>query len=195
MRNLLVSVDLSEMSGSVVERAACIAQSFVSKLWLLHVAPPPAKSSVPFNLDRDILRAQAARQLRLQRHQLQALADQLRRQRIHVVTRFVSGTVSTTILAEAERIKAELIIMGSHGHGNVYHALFGGVGPEGGVPGDAGAASAHKAALALDAQRVGRKSRSPPAAQLIPGTGRDVMQQALPTCRRTSRASRLPSMV
>ena len=128
MRNLLVSVDLSEMSGSVVERAACIAQSFVSELWLLHVAPPPAKSSVPFNLDRDILRAQAARQLRLQRHQLQALADQLRRQRIHVVTRFVSGTVSTTILAEAERIKAELIIMGSHGHGNVYHTLFGGVG-------------------------------------------------------------------
>lgn len=110
-----------------MERAACIAQSFVSKLWLIHVAPA-TKSSVPFNLDRDILRTQAAKQLRLQRHQLQDLADQLRRQRIHVVTRFVSGTVSTTILAEAERIGAELIIMGSHGHGNVYHALFGGVG-------------------------------------------------------------------
>jgi len=127
MRNLLVSVDLSEMSGAVVERAACIAQSSVSKLWLMHVAPP-SKSSVPFNLDRDILRTQVAKQLRLQRHQLRDLADQLRRERIDVVTRFVSGTVSTTILAEAERIRAELIIMGSHGHGNVYHALFGGVG-------------------------------------------------------------------
>ena len=127
MRNLLVSVDLSELSGAVVERAACIAQSSVSKLWLMHVAPP-TKSSVPFNLDRDILRTQIAKQLRLQRGQLQALANQLRRERIHVVTRFVSGTVSTTILAEAERIRAELIIMGSHGHGNVYHALFGGVG-------------------------------------------------------------------
>jgi len=127
MRNLLVSVDLSEMSGAVVERAACIAQSFASKLWLMHVAPS-SKSSAPFNLDRDILRAQVANQLRLQRHQLQNLADQLRRDRIHVVTRFVSGTVSTTILAEAERIRAELIILGSHGHGNVYHALFGGVG-------------------------------------------------------------------
>ena len=115
------------MSGAVVERAACIAQSFTSKLWLMHVAPP-TKSSVPFNLDRDILRTQVARQLRLQRRQLQDLADQLRRQRIDVVTRFVLGTVSTTILAEAERISAELIIMGSHGHGNVYHALFGGVG-------------------------------------------------------------------
>lgn len=127
MRNLLVPVDLSEMSGAVVERAACIAQSPVTKLWLLHVAPPTS-SLAPFNLDRDILRTQAAKQLRLQRHRLQALAGQLRRQRIHVVTRFVSGTVSATILAEAERIKADLIIMGSHGHGNVYHVLFGGVG-------------------------------------------------------------------
>ena len=127
MRNLLVAVDLSEVSGVVVERAACVAQSFVSKLWLLHVAPP-TKSSVPFNLYRDILRTQVAKQLRLQRRQLRELGDQLRRQRIHVVNRFVLGTVSTTILAEAERITAELIIMGSHGHGNVYHALFGGVG-------------------------------------------------------------------
>ena len=127
MQNILVTVDLSELSGVVVERAACIAQSFASKLWLLHVAPP-TRSSVPFNLDRNILRVQVANQLRLQRQQLRDLADQLRRERIHVVTRFVSGTVSTTILAEARRINADLIIMGSHGHGNVYHALFGGVG-------------------------------------------------------------------
>ena len=127
MSNLLVAVDLSEMSTAVVERAACIAQSFINKLWLLHVAPPTS-ASVPFNLDRDILRQQIAKQLRMQRRQLHDLADQLRRQRIHVVTRFIRGTVSTTILAEAERIHADLIIMGSHGHGNVYHALFGGVG-------------------------------------------------------------------
>ena len=77
MQNILVTVDLSELSGVVVERAACIAQSFVSKLWLLHVAPP-TRSSVPFNLDRNILRVQVANQLRLQRQQLRDLADQLR---------------------------------------------------------------------------------------------------------------------
>ena len=127
MSNLLVAVDLSEMSGAVVERASCIAQSYLNKVWLLHVTPPTS-ASVPFNLDRDVLRTQMAEQLRLKRRQLQDLAQQLRQQRIHVVTRFVRGTVSTTILAEAKRIHADLIIMGSHGHGNVYHALFGGVG-------------------------------------------------------------------
>ena len=54
MRNVLVPVDLSEMSGPVVERAACIAQSFMSKVWLLHVIPA-TNESVPFNLDRDVL--------------------------------------------------------------------------------------------------------------------------------------------
>ena len=53
---------------------------------------------------------------------LHALAEQLRSEHNHVFTRFVAGTVSTVILAEAERLRAELIIMGSHGHGNVYHA-------------------------------------------------------------------------
>lgn len=127
MRNVLVPVDLSEMSGLVVERAACIAQSFMSKVRLLHVIPP-TNESIPFNLDRDILRRQIARQLRLQREQLHELADRLRRDRIDVTARFLTGTVSTTILGEARRITAELIIMGSHGHGNVYHVLFGGVG-------------------------------------------------------------------
>ena len=127
MRNLLVPVDLSEMSGPVVERAACIAQSFMSKVWLLHVIPS-TNESVPFNLDRDVLRSQIAGQLRLQREHLHELAGRLRRERIDVTARFLSGTVSTTILAEARRIAAELIIMGSHGHGNVYHVLFGGVG-------------------------------------------------------------------
>ena len=49
-------------------------------------------------------------------------------QHYHVFTRFVAGTVSTVILTEAERMHADLIVMGSHGHGNIYHALFGGVG-------------------------------------------------------------------
>ncbi len=127
MKNLLVPVDLSEMSGTVVERADCLAQSFMSKVWLMHVTPP-INDSVPFNLDRDILRTQVAKELRYKRRQLQSLAQHLRQDRIQVVTRFVSGAVSTTILLEAERIRAELIIMGSHGHSNFYHALFGGAG-------------------------------------------------------------------
>ena len=127
MRNLLVPVDLSEISLAVVERANCLAQSFSSSVWLLHVLLR-GPDSVPFNLDRAMFRKEVAKELRRRRHQLHDLAGQLRQERVHVVTRLIPGTVNTTIVAEAERINADLVIMGSHGHGNVYHALFGGVG-------------------------------------------------------------------
>ena len=127
MRTILVPVDLSEISTAVVERASCFAHSFASKLWLLHVVLPN-HNAVPFNLDRDVLRREVARGLHDRRRQLYDLAEQLRREHVNVAPRFVSGTVSTTILSEAGRIGADLIVMGSHGHGNVYHALFGGVG-------------------------------------------------------------------
>ena len=127
MRNLLVPVDLSEISIAIVERASCLAQSFTSSVWLMHVLLR-APDSVPFNLDRAVLRREVAKELRNRRRQLHDLARQLREDRVHVITRLIPGTVNTTIVAEAERIDADLVIMGSHGHGNVYHALFGGVG-------------------------------------------------------------------
>jgi len=127
MRNLLVPLDLSELSVAVVERASCFGETLASNLWLLHVVPPTSHSP-PFNLDRSLWRREVARGLRDRRRQLYELTEQLRSERQHVFTRFVAGTVSTTILAEAQRIRADLIVMGSHGHGNVYHVLFGGVG-------------------------------------------------------------------
>ena len=127
MRNILVPIDLSEVSVAIVERANCFGQSLACNLWLLHVVPA-SNHSTPFNIDRNLWRREIARGLRDRRRQLHELVEQLRRERNHVFTRFITGTVNTAILAEAERIPADLIIMGSHGHGNVYHALFGGPG-------------------------------------------------------------------
>jgi nucleotide-binding universal stress UspA family protein len=127
MRNILAPVDLSEISVAVMRQASCFGQSLASNLWLLHVVPATSHS-YPYNLDRNLWRREVAKGLRHRHRQLHEWAEQLRRERNHVFTRFIAGTVDTVILAEAERIHADLIIMGSHDHGNVYHALFGGVG-------------------------------------------------------------------
>jgi nucleotide-binding universal stress UspA family protein len=129
IKNILVPLDLSEISGAVVEQARCFAQSQGSRVRLLHVTPP-AQDSVPFNVDRDILRREATRRLCQQRLQIRQFAEQLRREHADVSTRVLRGTVSTSILEEARRINADLIILGSHCHGTIYHALFGGVGPK-----------------------------------------------------------------
>ena len=127
MRNLLVPVDLADTSIAVVDRANCLAQSFGSKLWLLHVFLP-RHGPVPYNIDRQFLRKEIAREIVSRRHKLQELAERLRQDRVNVTVRSLAGNIPRIILSEAERINADLIILGSHGHGNLYHALLGGVG-------------------------------------------------------------------
>lgn len=127
MKNLLVPVDLSETSIFVVERASCLAQSFGSKLWLLHVFMA-GHGPVPYSVDRQILRKEVARDIVSKRHTLQHLAAQLRHDRVDVTVRTIAGNIPRIILNEAQRINADLIILGSHGHGNLYHTLLGGIG-------------------------------------------------------------------
>lgn len=127
MRNLLVPVDLSEISVAVVDRAGCLAQSFGSKLWLLHVFPPN-HGPAPYNLDRQLLREEMAKEIVLKRDKLQKLAARLRQERVNVTARCITGNIPGTILKQAQTINADLIILGSHGHGNLYHALLGGAG-------------------------------------------------------------------
>lgn len=128
MKRILVPIDLSEITDLVVEQARCFVRSLACRLWLLHVLPPLGPTSLNYVNSRH-MRQEIARELRAQRRQLQALTQSLRRDRIDVRLRCLAGGVSQVILAEAARIRADLIIMGSHGHGTVYHALFGGVIP------------------------------------------------------------------
>jgi len=127
MKNLLVPVDLSETSIFVVDRASCLAQSFGSKIWLLHVFLP-SHGPVPYNVDRKHLRKEMARELVAKRHIVQRLIARLRQEHVHVTPRFIAGNIPKIILNEAKRVNADLIILGSHGHSNLYHALLGGVG-------------------------------------------------------------------
>jgi nucleotide-binding universal stress UspA family protein len=127
MKNLLVPLDLSETSIVVVDRASCLAQSFGSKLWLLHVFPP-FHNRVLNNVDQQLLRKDAAQEIVYKRQKLQQLAEHLRQDHVDVAVRAIAGNIPRIILNEAQRIHADLIILGSHGHGSLYHALLGGVG-------------------------------------------------------------------
>jgi nucleotide-binding universal stress UspA family protein len=127
MKNLLVPVDLSETTLAVVDRAACLAQSFGSRLWLLHVFLP-RHAPVPYSVDRQRLRREKAREILLKRRRLRQYAARLRQQHVEVTLRSIAGNIPAVILNEAQRVHADLIILGSHGHGNLYHALLGGVG-------------------------------------------------------------------
>jgi nucleotide-binding universal stress UspA family protein len=75
-----------------------------------------------------MLRNQAATELHHEHKYLQHLTGVLRDRGINATALLVEGTTVKTILEEADRLAADLIIVGSHSHGLLYRALLDGTG-------------------------------------------------------------------
>ena len=119
MRNLLVAIDFSQIAPVVIAQAESLAKATKSKLWLIHIAAPDPEfigyKSGP-QTERDFLD-----------RQLQEWAEQLRQKGIDAVALLIQGPTIETILEEARKLSADLIVVGSHGHTGLYKVLVGSV--------------------------------------------------------------------
>jgi nucleotide-binding universal stress UspA family protein len=121
---LLVAIDLSGFTTRVLDAARRTAEATASSVWLLHVAAPEP-DFVGYDAGPKVVRDQVAVEYREQHRELQAHADALRGGGIDATALLVQGPTAKTILAEAERLNADLIVMGTHGHGAVFELLVG----------------------------------------------------------------------
>ncbi len=126
MKNILAPVDLSPVSQKVVERASEIARAFGARLWVVHVAAPDP-DFVGFRTGPHYVREQRADVLRHEHVELQAIAERLRKAGVDTEALLVQGSTTETILEEAQRLKAEMLVMGSHGRSGLFKALVGSV--------------------------------------------------------------------
>lgn len=134
MKNILVAIDSIDpaiIESSLMKQAIEVAGAFSSKVKILHVAPQSRQ--VPFNIDRNILRCEAAHKLQDEHKSLQQLAECLRDRDIEATSLLVEGATIETILHESDRLGIDLIILGCHRHNELYEALMNGT--EGGVLG------------------------------------------------------------
>jgi len=125
--NILAAVDFSAFTEPIlaaVERIAAVVPE--TKIWLLHVAEPDP-SFVGYEAGPAVVRDQVAAEYRKERHRLQGYADGLRRSGRDVSTLVVQGAIAETILAEADALDVQLIVMGSHGYGTIAELIVGGV--------------------------------------------------------------------
>ena len=58
---------------------------------------------------------------------LEKLAAELRYRGLNAEALMIEGPTAATILHEADRLDSHLIVIGTHGHGMLYHALVGSV--------------------------------------------------------------------
>ena len=126
MENILVPLDFSEATLEVLDHASLLARSLSAKLWLIHVAASEP-DFIGYGTGPQTVRDQVASELRDEHRRTQQVAEKLRRSGLAATALCPQGATVKTILYEAEKLKVDLIVMGSHGRGAIYRALLGSV--------------------------------------------------------------------
>ncbi|GAB4537824.1 MAG: universal stress protein [Pleurocapsa sp.] len=126
MDNILAAIDFSDITSAVVDKAAEIAKCFTSKLWLIHIAAPDP-DFVGYGTGPPSKRDWRAKTLREEHRYIQEKALELEQSGIDVTPLLIQGATVETILQEATKLNADMIVIGSHGHGALHKALVGSV--------------------------------------------------------------------
>jgi nucleotide-binding universal stress UspA family protein len=131
MKTLLVPVDLSDASQPVLEKAAELAPQLSARIILLHIVEPVA-TYVPVGATMDVIAAappptETTESLTAPASRLRALAEPLIAAGINVEPVTLIGLAVDDILEQAAKHNADYIMLGSHGHGALYHLFSGSV--------------------------------------------------------------------
>ena len=118
---ILVPTDFSEPSANALRVAVQLAQKLRTSIEVFHVdidptvvLPPPGDVlAVPMVFERIQAQAEA---------RLQSAADEVRRAGVACTTASELGRTHTTIIEQARRVGAGLIVMGSHARHGLGHA-------------------------------------------------------------------------
>jgi len=127
MKTLLVPVDFSEVTEPMLDQAEALARAYHSRVWILHcVAESPpigAVGEIPTFIP--IPETSLSDRFPEEFQRLEALVAREQARGIDAERVLRSGSVIDAILSTADQTSADLIILGSHGHGALYELVVG----------------------------------------------------------------------
>jgi nucleotide-binding universal stress UspA family protein len=113
MKQILVGTDMTQGSRSALERAVRLASRSGASLRIVHCPSPQAFAGDGLAIRQDL------------REQVQALIDALPGSRPYFSIRMANSAPERAILEEAEKVGADLIVLGAHDEPRFRDAIFG----------------------------------------------------------------------
>ncbi|MBK5270599.1 MAG: universal stress protein [Bacteroidia bacterium] len=122
MKNILVTIDFNKNEKLLIDKAFQLAESFDSKLWLLHIAAPNP-DFVGNEVGPQYIRDIRASDLRKEHKLLQEYTTMLKKKGVDSEGLLVQGATIEMIIEESKKLNVDLIIAGHHEHGFFYNAF------------------------------------------------------------------------
>ncbi len=126
MKTIVALVDFSDVTFKLLKQAHLLASSFGSAVVLLHVVSPDPVV-VDFGMAPTVYRPPSPETVSAEHAKLVQLQESLEKFGVRTSTRQIQGSRVEDLLDECKRLHAELIIVGSHGHGAFYNLLVGSI--------------------------------------------------------------------
>ena len=126
MKTIVALVDFSDMTFKLLKQAHQLASAFGSEVILLHVVSPDPVV-VDFGMAPTVYRPPSPETIAAEGDRLSQLQESLEKFGVRTSTRQIQGTRVEDLIEECRRLGADLIIVGSHGHGAVYNLLVGSI--------------------------------------------------------------------
>lgn len=125
MKTIVTLVDFSDVTSKLISESGKFAKAFESRVILVHVVP-----MVPVVMDIGIgspIVSEPPNQKALQadRERVASLGTPLREAGIEVLVEQLQERSATDLIGECSQWKADLIIVGSHHHGEIYNLFVG----------------------------------------------------------------------
>ncbi len=121
-KNIVVAVDFNDAVGKLLGYAESLALKFEAKIWVLHVADPDP-DFVGYEPGPQYIRDFRADELRDDHKKLQEFSNIFLDKKIDSAALLIQGSTVETVLNEAKKLNADLLIVGNHKHSFLHNLL------------------------------------------------------------------------